>query len=47
MSCIDELPDYMQIFYRTLLNVVDEIEEEIAKDGRSYRVYYAKESVCI
>ncbi|CAL2266062.1 unnamed protein product [Prunus armeniaca] len=45
MSCIDELPDYMQIFYRTLLNVVDEIEEEIAKDGRSYRVYYAKESL--
>ncbi|CAL2254374.1 unnamed protein product [Prunus armeniaca] len=44
-SCIDELPDYMQIFYRTLLNVVDEIEEEIAKDGRSYRVYYAKESL--
>ncbi|XP_021827711.1 (-)-alpha-pinene synthase-like isoform X2 [Prunus avium] len=45
MSCIDELPDYMQIFYRTLLNVVDEIEEEIAKDERSYRVYYAKESL--
>ncbi|BBN68352.1 terpene synthase 21, partial [Prunus dulcis] len=36
---------YAQIFYRTLLNVVDEIEEEIAKDGRSYRVYYAKESL--
>ncbi|XP_021822525.1 (-)-alpha-pinene synthase-like [Prunus avium] len=47
MSCIDELPDYMQIYYRTLLNFVDEIEEEIAKDGRSYRVYYARESVRI
>ncbi|ONI13021.1 hypothetical protein PRUPE_4G198000 [Prunus persica] len=45
INCMDELPDYMQVFYRTLLNVYDEIEEEMVKEGRSYRVYYAKEAV--
>lgn len=44
---MDDLPDYMQIFYGALLNVVSEIEEEMAKEGRSYRVYYVKESVRI
>lgn len=47
MNCLDELPDYMQIFYHTLLSVIYEIEEEMVKEGRSYRVYYTKESVCI
>lgn len=42
---MDELPDYMQVFYHTLLNVYDEIEEEMVKEGRSYRVNYAKEAV--
>ena len=46
INCMDELPDYMQVFYHTLLNVYDEIEEEMVKEGRSYRVYYAKEAVC-
>ncbi|KAI5333498.1 PREDICTED: (-)-germacrene D synthase [Prunus dulcis] len=45
INCMDELPDYMQVFYHTLLNVYDEIEEEMVKEGRSYRVYYAKEAV--
>lgn len=44
---MDDLPDYMRIFYSALLNVVSEIEEEMAKEGRSYRVYYVKESVRI
>ncbi|XP_009346480.1 (-)-alpha-pinene synthase-like [Pyrus x bretschneideri] len=45
MNCLDELPDYMQIFYHTLLSVIYEIEEEMVKEGRSYRVYYTKESL--
>ncbi|KAM1041483.1 hypothetical protein ACFX13_031401 [Malus domestica] len=45
MNCLDELPDYMQIFYHTLLSVINEIEEEMVKEGRSYRVYYTKESL--
>ncbi|CAL8151456.1 unnamed protein product [Prunus armeniaca] len=44
VNCMDELPEYMQIFYRTLLNVINEIEEEIVKEGRAYRAYYAKEA---
>ncbi|XP_034212829.1 (-)-alpha-pinene synthase-like [Prunus dulcis] len=44
VNCMDELPDYMQIFYQTLLNLFNEIEEEMVKKGNSYRVYYAKEA---
>lgn len=47
VDCIDELPDYMKIFYRRLLNICNEIEEEMVKQGTSYRVHYAKEAVCI
>jgi (-)-germacrene D synthase len=47
VDCIDELPDYMKTFYRRLLNVCNEIEEEMVKQGTSYRVHYAKEAVCI
>lgn len=45
VDCIDELPDYMKIFYRRLLNVCNEIEEEMVKQGTSYRVHYAKEAI--
>ncbi|CAL2254444.1 unnamed protein product [Prunus armeniaca] len=41
---MDELPKYMQIFYHMLLNVFNEIEEEMVKEGRAYRAYYAKEA---
>ncbi|KAL6283826.1 hypothetical protein ACE6H2_014755 [Prunus campanulata] len=44
VNCMDELPEYMQIFYRTLLNVFNEIEEEMVKEGRAYTAYYAKET---
>ncbi|CAL8151405.1 unnamed protein product [Prunus armeniaca] len=50
INCMDELPDYMQVFRwdincMDILNVYDEIEEEMVKEGRSYRVNYAKEAV--
>ncbi|KAM5565437.1 (-)-alpha-pinene synthase [Rosa sericea] len=41
-SCMDQLPDYMQPLYQTLLDVVNEVEEELIKQGRSYRLYYMK-----
>ncbi|CAL8151359.1 unnamed protein product [Prunus armeniaca] len=44
VNCMDELPDYMQIYYRTLLNLFNEIEDEMVKQGNSYRIYYAKEA---
>nr|CAN60658.1 hypothetical protein VITISV_029939 [Vitis vinifera] len=45
ISAIDQLPEYMRVCYRALLDVYSEIEEEMAKEGRSYRLYYAKEAV--
>ena len=45
VGCIKQLPDYMKICYQTLLDVFAEIEQEMAKKGRSYQSYYAKEAV--
>ncbi|KAK9269516.1 hypothetical protein L1049_001291 [Liquidambar formosana] len=47
MNTIDQLPEYMKICYRALLDVYSEIEEVMAKEGRSYRLYYAKEAMKI
>ncbi|KAM3744343.1 hypothetical protein ACB098_06G046000 [Castanea mollissima] len=47
ISNIDQLPDYMQIFYRALLGVFEAADEELAKQGRSYRVSYAKDAMKI
>ncbi|VVA40126.1 PREDICTED: (-)-germacrene D synthase [Prunus dulcis] len=44
VNCMDELPDYMQIFFHILLNLFNEIEEEMVKEGNSCRVHYAKEA---
>ncbi|XP_010061274.2 (-)-germacrene D synthase-like [Eucalyptus grandis] len=37
------LPKCMQVFYKTLLDFYDEISNELARKGRSYRLFYAKE----
>ncbi|KAI3449956.1 hypothetical protein Pfo_006621 [Paulownia fortunei] len=42
---IDQLPDYMKIIYRFTLTVYDDYEREAAKQGKSFAVPYAKESV--
>ncbi|KAL6311109.1 hypothetical protein AAG906_025861 [Vitis piasezkii] len=43
-SCIDQLPaDYMKWFYWALLDVYEDMEEEMAKEGKLYCVHYAKE----
>ncbi|KAL6283771.1 hypothetical protein ACE6H2_014700 [Prunus campanulata] len=44
VNCMDELPDYMQIFFHALLNLFNEIEEGMVKEGNSCRVHYAKEA---
>ena len=41
------LPDYMKDFYKALLDVYSEIEENMANQGTSYRFYYAKEEVIL
>ncbi|KAL5548165.1 hypothetical protein UlMin_003396 [Ulmus minor] len=43
ISCIDQIPEYMRYCYKELLVIYDEIEAEMAKDGKEYQVPYAKE----
>ncbi|MFQ6644498.1 hypothetical protein Gotur_019285, partial [Gossypium turneri] len=43
ISVIDELPtDYLKLLYETTLNVHNEIEDKVGKEGRSYAVSYTK-----
>ncbi|GLT42239.1 hypothetical protein SLA2020_162520 [Shorea laevis] len=44
VSVIDQLPEYMKLFYQALLDIYSEMEEEVAKEGRSYVVQHAEES---
>ncbi|MCE2055248.1 hypothetical protein HAX54_042275 [Datura stramonium] len=41
-SAIDQLPSYMRPCYLAILDVYTEMEEELAKKGETYRLYYAK-----
>ncbi|WOG86218.1 hypothetical protein DCAR_0205419 [Daucus carota subsp. sativus] len=43
-SCMDQLPDYMQICYKTMLDTFEEFEEDMSKKGMLYTVNYLKES---
>ncbi|XP_021808483.1 (-)-alpha-pinene synthase-like [Prunus avium] len=36
VNSMDELLDYMQIVYQTLLNLLNDIEDEIVKQGNAY-----------
>nr|WNI01931.1 terpene synthase [Psidium guajava] len=45
INCINELPGYMQVFYKALVDVYIGIEEVLACTGRSYRLYYAIEAM--
>ncbi|KAG4177007.1 hypothetical protein ERO13_A11G281100v2 [Gossypium hirsutum] len=40
---INQLPEYMKSFYEPLLDFYREMEEAMIKQGKSYRVKYAKE----
>ncbi|KAJ4969137.1 hypothetical protein NE237_015838 [Protea cynaroides] len=44
-SALDGLPEYMKLLYSAILDVYIEAEEELRKEGQSYRVNYAKEAV--
>ncbi|KAM3696524.1 hypothetical protein ACJW31_06G045400 [Castanea mollissima] len=45
ISSTDQLPDYMQICYCALLDVFEAADEELAKQGRSYRVSYTTDAM--
>ncbi|CAL5434988.1 unnamed protein product [Camellia sinensis] len=44
VSAMDELPDYMKALSRALLNVYDEVDRDLAKQGRAYGVYHSKDA---
>lgn len=45
ISGAEELPPYMRICYEALLGVYAEMEDEVVKQGQSYRIVYAKQEV--
>ncbi|XP_058211338.1 (-)-germacrene D synthase-like isoform X2 [Rhododendron vialii] len=42
ISALDHLPDHMKIVYQKILDTYNIIDDEMAKQGRSYGVEYAK-----
>ena len=44
---IGQLPEYMQVCYKALLDVYSEIEAEMSDQGKSYRFDYAKQAVSL
>ncbi|KAF3629778.1 putative LOB domain-containing protein 27-like [Capsicum annuum] len=42
ISAMDSLPPYMRPLYQVNLNIFNEMEEELAKEGNSDRIYYGK-----
>ncbi|GMQ02842.1 hypothetical protein CsSME_00048893 [Camellia sinensis var. sinensis] len=44
VSAMDELLDYMKALYRALLNVCDEVDRDLAKQGRAYGVHHSKDA---
>ncbi|KAG5546354.1 hypothetical protein RHGRI_018511 [Rhododendron griersonianum] len=47
MRALDQLPAYMKLFYQALLDVYNEIDDEMAKEGKSYATEYAKSAVSL
>ncbi|KAH6812453.1 hypothetical protein C2S51_026215 [Perilla frutescens var. frutescens] len=45
ISVVDELPPYMRICYEALLGVYAEMEAEMTRQGKSYRIQYAKQEM--
>ncbi|XP_042478009.1 (-)-germacrene D synthase-like isoform X2 [Macadamia integrifolia] len=43
ISAMEQLPEYMKVIFSELLHVYNEIEENLKKEGQSYRVNYARE----
>ena len=44
---MEDLPDYMKLFFEALICFFDEIEQDTAKEGISYCLHYSKELVYI
>ncbi|KAG4177238.1 hypothetical protein ERO13_A11G285700v2 [Gossypium hirsutum] len=44
-NCIDQLPDYMKLWYSETLKVYKDMEDLMSKEGKSYRVQVAIEAM--
>ncbi|RDX66319.1 putative terpene synthase 2, partial [Mucuna pruriens] len=42
---LDDLPEYMKLCYTTILDVFEEIEQEMKKQGKTYYIKYAKKEM--
>lgn len=45
LSLVDQLPPYMKYYYKALLDVYVEIEEELDETGKSPLIHYVIEEV--
>ncbi|KAL1074425.1 hypothetical protein V6Z11_D11G288500 [Gossypium hirsutum] len=45
INCIDQLPDYMKLWYSKALKVYKDMEDLMSKEGKPYRVQYAIEAM--
>ncbi|KAL2326325.1 hypothetical protein Fmac_025383 [Flemingia macrophylla] len=45
ICCLDDLPEYMRFCYTSILDVYQEIEEEMNKQGKKYYIKYAKKEM--
>ncbi|XP_022144020.1 (-)-germacrene D synthase-like [Momordica charantia] len=45
VKCIDELPDYMKVYYEALMDIYRGIEQDISKDHIPDAIHYAKEAM--
>ncbi|KAL4273156.1 hypothetical protein GQ457_13G002750 [Hibiscus cannabinus] len=45
LKCMEQLPDFMKISYKALLDVYEEMEQLMAEQGRQYRVEYARKAM--
>nr|GFC33585.1 beta-caryophyllene synthase [Tanacetum cinerariifolium] len=43
-TCLDMLPEYMKLIYKGLLDIHEEMENIMAKEGKAHYLDYAKES---
>nr|I6QPS5.1 RecName: Full=(-)-germacrene D synthase; AltName: Full=Terpene synthase 5 [Matricaria chamomilla var. recutita]AFM43738.1 terpene synthase 5 [Matricaria chamomilla var. recutita] len=45
LTCLDALPEYMKLIYKELLDLYEEMDDTMAKEGAPYHVKYAKEAM--
>ena len=45
MTCMDTLPDYMKRIYKYLIDIYEELEETMEKEGKTFQLNYAKDAV--